>query len=126
MNCPPWQKITSGFQSSTQDVILPPVEWEDVPVQTPDTEVHQQVQDTVSSMRLDAVVSTAFSMARGKAAELIAAGRVSLNHIPCEKPDKTVGEADIISARGFGKAVVRECSRVSKKGRIILIMDRYI
>ena len=86
----------------------------------------QQVQDTVSSMRLDAVVSTAFSMARGKAAELIAAGRVSLNHIPCEKPDKTVGEADIISARGFGKAVVRECSRVSKKGRIILIMDRYI
>ena len=38
----------------------------------------------------------------------------------------TVGEADIISARGFGKAVVRECSRVSKKGRIILIMDRYI
>ena len=86
----------------------------------------QQVQDTVSSMRLDAVVSTAFSMARGKAAELIAAGRVSLNHIPCEKPDKTVGEADIISARGFGKAVVRECGRVSKKGRIILIMDRYI
>lgn len=86
----------------------------------------QQVQDTVSSMRLDAVVSTAFSMGRGKAAELIAAGRVSLNHIPCEKPDKGVGEADIISARGFGKAVVRECSRVSKKGRIILVMDRYI
>ena len=86
----------------------------------------QRVQDTVSSMRLDAVVSTAFAMARGKAAELIAAGRVSLNHIPCEKPDKSVGEADIITVRGFGKAVVRECGRVSKKGRIILVMDRYI
>ena len=86
----------------------------------------QQVQDTVSSMRLDAVVSTAFGMSRGKAAELIAAGRVSLNHIPCEKPDKSVGEADTITGRGFGEAVVRECSRVSKKGRIILLMDRYV
>ena len=85
-----------------------------------------QVQDTVSSMRLDAVVSSAFSMSRGKAAELIAAGRVSLDHTPCVKGDKTVGEGNTITARGFGKAVVRECSRLSKKGRIILVIDRYI
>lgn len=86
----------------------------------------QRVQDTVSSMRLDAVVATAFGMSRGKAAELIAAGRVSLDHVPCEKPDKPVGEGCIVTARGFGKAVVRECSRLSKKGRIILLMDRYL
>ena len=86
----------------------------------------QKVEDTVSSMRLDAVVSTAFGMSRGKAADLIAAGRVSLDHVPCEKPDKNVSEGSIITARGFGKAVVRECSRLSKKGRIILLMDRYI
>ena len=42
------EQITSGFHASTQDVILPPVEWEDVPVQTPDTEITQQpVEDTV-------------------------------------------------------------------------------
>ena len=86
----------------------------------------QQVQDTVSSMRLDAVVATAFGMSRGKAADLIAAGRVSLDHVPCEKSDKPVAEGGTITARGFGKAVVRECSRLSKKGRIILLMDRYI
>lgn len=85
-----------------------------------------QVQDTVSSLRLDAVVSSAFAMSRGKAADLIAAGRVSLDHMTCVKPDKPVGEGSTISARGFGKAVVRECSRVSKKGRIILVMDRYV
>ena len=84
-----------------------------------------QVSDTVSSLRLDAVVSAAFSMSRGKAAELIAAGRVSLDHMPCTKSDKSVGQNSTITARGFGKAVVRECSRVSKKGRIILIIDRY-
>ena len=86
----------------------------------------QKVQDTVSSMRLDAVVATAFGMSRGKAADLIAAGRVSLDHVPCEKSDKPVAEGSTVTARGFGKAVVRECSRLSKKGRIILLMDRYI
>lgn len=84
-----------------------------------------QVQDTVSSLRLDAVVSAAFSMSRGRAGELIAAGKVSLDHTPCLKPDKPVAEGGVITARGFGKAVVRECARVSKKGRIILVMDRY-
>lgn len=84
-----------------------------------------QVNDTVSSLRLDAVVSSAFSMSRGKAADLIAAGKVSLDHTPCIKGDKSVGQDSVITARGFGKAVVRECSRVSKKGRIILVIDRY-
>ena len=84
-----------------------------------------RVQDTVSSMRLDAVVSAAFSMSRGRAGELIAAGRVSLDHNPCLKPDKPVGEGAVVTARGFGRAVVRECGRTSKKGRIILVMDRY-
>ena len=39
--------------------------------------------DTVASLRLDAVLSTAFGLSRSKAAELIAAGRVSLDHLPC-------------------------------------------
>lgn len=86
----------------------------------------QRVQDTVSSMRLDAVVSAAFAMSRGRAAELIAAGKVSLDHVPCEKPDKPVAAGAVVTARGFGKAVVRECDRVSKKGRIILVMDRFV
>lgn len=84
-----------------------------------------EVSDTVSSLRLDAVVSAAFSMSRSKAAELIAAGRVSLDHMPCVKIDKAVAQDSTITARGYGKAVVRDCSRVSKKGRIILVIDRY-
>lgn len=86
----------------------------------------KEVSDTVSSLRLDAVVSAAFSISRSKASDLIAAGKVSLDHAPCIKSDKAVGEGSTISARGFGKAVVRDCSRVSKKGRIILVIDRYI
>ena len=48
----------------------------------------QEIHDTVSSLRLDAVCSTGFRMARGKAADLIASGRVQLNWRECTKADK--------------------------------------
>ena len=80
----------------------------------------QEIKDTVASMRLDSVVSSGFAMARGKAAELIKAGRVSLNHIECCKPDREVAEGDVISARGFGRVEVKEVGGQSKKGRTII------
>ena len=50
----------------------------------------EERRDTVSSLRLDAVCSTGFRMARGKAAALIESGRVQLNWRECTKPDRTV------------------------------------
>lgn len=86
----------------------------------------KEVRDTVSSLRLDAVVSSAFSLSRGKAAELIAAGRVSLDHMPCEKPDKPVAEGAVLTVRGLGRARVAECGKLTKKGRIALRIERYV
>ena len=86
----------------------------------------KEVRDTVSSLRLDAVVASAFSLSRGKAAELIAAGKVALDHVPCEKGDKPVAEGAVISVRGLGKARLTECGRVTKKGRIALTIERYV
>lgn len=85
-----------------------------------------QVRDTVSSLRLDAVVSSAFSMSRGRAAELIAAGRVNLDHFPCEKPDKQVGEGAVITARGFGKARLTQVGGLTKKGRTGIVIEKYM
>ena len=86
----------------------------------------REVRDTVSSLRLDAVVASAFSLSRGRAAELIAAGKVSLDHVPCEKPDKPVAEGAVLSVRGLGKARLAECGKVTKKGRIALRIERYV
>ncbi len=82
--------------------------------------------DTVSSPRLDAVMATGFAMGRGKAAELIAGGRVELNHRPCLKSDRTVQEGDVITCRGLGKCVLTELGGQSKKGRTIITMERYL
>lgn len=84
------------------------------------------VRDTVSSLRLDAVMATGFSMGRGRAAELIAGGRVELNHRPCLKTDRAVSQGDVLTCRGLGKCVVTEIGGQSKKGRTILTMERYL
>lgn len=84
------------------------------------------IRDTVSSLRLDAVAATAFSMSRGRASELIAAGRVNLDHVPCIKGDKLVAEGAVITARGFGKAKLTQVGGLSKKGRIGITVERYL
>jgi len=84
------------------------------------------VRDTVSSLRLDAVASTGFRMARGKAAELISSGRVQVNWRECTKPDKPLAAGDTVSARGFGKFVLTEVGGTTRKGRISIVVKRYV
>ena len=86
----------------------------------------QEVRDTVSSLRLDAVASAGFRMARGKAAELITSGRVQVNWRECTKPDKLLTAGDTVSARGFGKFELTEVGGVTKKGRTAIVLKRYV
>ena len=83
-------------------------------------------KDTVSSLRLDSVVASGFNTSREKAAELIRSGRVSLNHMECTKPDKSVGQGAKISARGFGKIELYEVGGLTKKGRTAIAIKKYV
>ena len=84
------------------------------------------IRDTVSSLRLDAVAAAGFSLSRGKAAELISSGKFQLNHRECLKPDRPVAAGDVMSCRGLGKCVLKEVGGPSKKGRIMILLERYI
>ncbi len=84
------------------------------------------VHDTVSTLRLDAVLAAGFSLSRGKAAEAISAGKVSLNHRECLKGDRPVAEGDVLTCRGLGKCVLKTVGGQSRKGRIIIEMERYL
>lgn len=86
----------------------------------------REIRDTVATLRLDAVCAAGFSMSRGKAAELIAAGRVQKNHREAAKGDASVAEGDIISARGLGKFEVAEVGGLTKKGRTGIVLRRYL
>ena len=81
---------------------------------------------TVSSPRLDSVISAAFHLSRGSAADAVAAGRVNLNDLPCLKPDHTVQENDTVSVRGLGKLRVLALGGLTKKGRLALTLGKYL
>jgi len=85
----------------------------------------KEIKDTVSSLRLDSIVGSGFAMARGKAAALIETGKVSLNDLPCMKPDKLLSEGDKVSARGFGKLVLTQVGGRTKKDRISICIEKY-
>ncbi|MGM9662483.1 MAG: RNA-binding protein [Oscillospiraceae bacterium] len=85
----------------------------------------REIHDTVMSLRLDSVCASGFSVSRGRAAELIAAGKVELNWRPCLKADKAVAEGDTVSCRGIGKFEVAQVGGLSRKGRTNLLLKRY-
>jgi len=80
---------------------------------------------SVMSMRLDGVVSAAFNLSRNAAAELIKAGKVSINHLPCEKVDTQVRSGDTVAARGFGKIIVEDNHTLSRRGRMSITVKKY-
>lgn len=84
------------------------------------------IRDTVATPRLDAVIASGFSLSRSKAAALISSGKVSLNHRECLKGDRQVEEGDVLTCRGLGKCVVKEVPGQSRKGRTMLVLERYI
>ena len=86
----------------------------------------KEVRDTVSSLRLDAVASSGFRLARGKAAALIESGKVQLNWRECVKPDKLLEAGDVVSARGFGKFELAEVGGLTRKGRISIVLKVYL
>jgi RNA-binding protein YlmH len=75
---------------------------------------------TVPSLRLDAVISDAFNISRGKAADLIKGEKAFLNW-QCEvSTSKQVAVGDVITLRGTGRVKITEIVGVTKKDRILI------
>lgn len=86
----------------------------------------QSIRDTLSSLRLDSVVSSGFRIGRSLAAEYIRSGKACLNGIPCEKPDKEIHDGDKISVRGLGKIRLAQIGGKTKKDRISIVIQKYV
>lgn len=86
----------------------------------------QEIRDTLASMRLDSVISSGFRISRATAGEYIYAGKAVLNGLPCEKPDKLVEEGAVLSVRTLGKIRLKTVGGLTKKGRISVIIERYL
>ena len=94
-------------------------------VQRPAVE-KREIRDTVPSLRLDCLVGLAFSLARGPAGQLIAAGRVAVNDLVCLKGDRQLQQGDRIAVRGLGKAALAQVGGTTRKGRLSVTLERWI
>lgn len=84
------------------------------------------INSVCASLRLDALVGAAANISRSKATELILAGLVKLNHKEEETPSKQVSEGDLLSVRGYGRFVLCEAGGETRKGRIHIVLKKYI
>ena len=82
------------------------------------------ITGTVSSLRLDAIISLFSGKGRSKASEIISGGLVFINGIQVMKNDFHLKDGDIISLRGKGKATL-SVGGTSKKDRIFITLNAW-
>lgn len=86
----------------------------------------EEISSTVASLRLDCIVSAAARQSREHAARLIRSEKVSVNHFHVTSVSHEVSEGDTLSVRGCGRFVLSSVNGMTKKGRIHIILRKYI
>ncbi len=79
---------------------------------------------TVSSMRLDTVMSSIYNISRQKASALIHGGKVKVNWTLQEQPSFELHESDMISSRGHGRVRLIMIEGRTKKDKVRLQIGR--
>ncbi|MBE7028216.1 MAG: RNA-binding protein [Ruminococcaceae bacterium] len=86
----------------------------------------EEIQGTVSSVRLDCVVSLFTRKSRSDSQALISSERVFVNYSVSICASQHIKEGDIISVRGFGKMRLSLIGGETKKGRIKITISKYV
>ena len=86
----------------------------------------KEIRTTVPALRLDVVAAAGFGTSRTKMSDEIATAKVKLNWQDAKNSSVTVKPEDIISIRGRGRVEVEEVIGTTKKGRISIVLKRFI
>ncbi len=89
----------------------------------PDT---KEIKGTVSSLRLDSLLSLAFSSSRSKLVAFIEGGKVFVNGRLITSNGYQIKENDIVSVRGLGRFRYVETVSQTKKGRYYVTLELYV
>lgn len=92
------------------------------PMPEPEGETFSAV---VSSLRLDVVLAAAYRLSRADAQEIIRAGMVKVDHLPCERTDMQIGQETLLSVRSKGRVRLVSIDGLTRKQRIGITFFRY-
>lgn len=81
---------------------------------------------TVSSIRIDAVIGSAFNISRGRAQDFIKSERVNVNWSTVTSVSFLLKEGDMVSVRGLGRFRISEIGGKTKKDRTGVIFSMYV
>lgn len=85
----------------------------------------EEIIGSVSSLRLDCVLSLAFRKSRTQVAEAIKAGGVFVNGRLTQSSSYQLKGDDVVSMRGFGKFIFDSTGSLSKKGKVYIKLLKY-
>lgn len=84
------------------------------------------VRGTVSTVRLDSVLSTALKVSRSSLVSSIEGGKVFVNGRLVTSNGYQLKESDLISVRGEGRFRFLGAGEQTKKGRIVVEVEKYL
>ena len=86
---------------------------------------YREIKGTVASIRLDNLLSLAFSASRTSFSDVIQAGRVFINGRMITTNAYKLKDEDIISVRGMGKFQYMGVQSTTRKNRLTVLIRRY-
>lgn len=96
---------------------------EEIPIMKDNT---REKTVTVSSMRIDVILSSILHLSRGKANTLLQKEYVKVNYEIVKSKNKLLNEGDMISVRKEGRFYIKEILGKSKKDKYILKIEKLI
>lgn len=87
---------------------------------------YKEIKGTVSSLRLDSIIAMATQSSRSSNVRMIEEGLVFVNGKRITSNSFNLKEDDLISVRGIGKFRFKKAVTETKKGRILIIINKLI
>ena len=117
--------IVSSLESAKKfsKSIIEIIDYNEVPIKESEFE---EIEISVSSIRLDNVVSSIAKISRKKAEELLVDEKIFVNAKVETKSTKSLKGGDILVIRGKGKFIINKISENNRKGKMILEVKKYI
>lgn len=96
---------------------------EELNVEEPKTQILNII---IPSMRVDSIVSETIKTSRAKATGIIKEERVFINHELVTKGSKELKENDVITVRGKGRFKVGKILNQTKKGNLVIEVEKFV
>ncbi len=86
----------------------------------------EEIRIQASGERIDSAVAKVFSLSRDDAQSLFSKGLVFISGKICDSPSHRLSEGDIVSVRGHGRFIYRGVLGTTKKGKLNILIEKYV